>query len=90
MAPTRIWTDVDYDKPGKQIGWLNLHHSVTRSAYGNIIDSDRSGEQRQRPDGLVHGGQPWRRIRRPDRALQADPHVGGGRGCWSSTQSTAT
>ena len=22
-APTRIWTDVDYDKPGKQIGWLN-------------------------------------------------------------------
>jgi hypothetical protein len=36
-APTRIWTDVDYDKPGKQIGWLNLHHSVTRSAYGNIM-----------------------------------------------------
>jgi predicted deacylase len=35
--PTRIWTDVDYDKPGKQIGWLNLHHSVTRSAYGNIM-----------------------------------------------------
>lgn len=36
-TPTRIWTDVDYDKPGKQIGWLNLHHSVTRSAYGNIM-----------------------------------------------------
>jgi predicted deacylase len=35
--PTRIWTDVDYDKPGKQVGWLNLHHSVTRSAYGNIM-----------------------------------------------------
>lgn len=35
--PTRIWTDVDYDQPGKQIGWLNLHHSVTRSAYGNIM-----------------------------------------------------
>jgi hypothetical protein len=35
--PTRIWTDVDYDRPGKQIGWLNLHHSVTRSAYGNIM-----------------------------------------------------
>jgi uncharacterized protein len=35
--PTRIWTDVDYDQPGKQVGWLNLHHSVTRSAYGNIM-----------------------------------------------------
>jgi predicted deacylase len=34
--PTRIWTEVDYDQPGKQIGWLNLHHSVTRSAYGNV------------------------------------------------------
>ena len=36
-APTRIWTDVDYDKNGKQIGWLYLHHSVTRSAYGQIM-----------------------------------------------------
>ena len=35
--PSRIWTDVDYEKPGKQVGWLNLHHSVTRSAYGNIM-----------------------------------------------------
>ncbi len=34
--PTRIWTDVDYAKPGKQVGWLSLPHSVTRSAYGNI------------------------------------------------------
>jgi predicted deacylase len=34
---TRIWTDVDYEKAGKQVGWLNLHHSVTRSAYGNIM-----------------------------------------------------
>ena len=37
FKPTRIWTDVDYDKPGKQVGWLSLHHSVTRSAYGNIM-----------------------------------------------------
>jgi uncharacterized protein len=34
--PTRIFTDVDYEKDGKQIGWLYLPHSVTRSAYGNI------------------------------------------------------
>jgi len=33
---TRIFTDVDYEKDGKQIGWLYLPYSVTRSAYGNI------------------------------------------------------
>jgi uncharacterized protein len=35
-TPTRIFTDVDYEKDGKQVGWLYLPHSVTRSAYGNI------------------------------------------------------
>lgn len=34
---TKIWTDVDYDRDGKQIGWLYLNHSVTRSAYGAIM-----------------------------------------------------
>jgi hypothetical protein len=34
--PTRVFTDVDYEKDGKQIGWLHLPYSVTRSAYGNI------------------------------------------------------
>lgn len=33
---TKIWTRVDFDKDGKQNGWLQLPHSVTRSAYGNI------------------------------------------------------
>ncbi len=33
---TRIFTDVDYEKDGKQVGWLYLPYSVTRSAYGNI------------------------------------------------------
>jgi len=33
---TRIFTDVDYEKNGKQAGWLYLPYSVTRSAYGNI------------------------------------------------------
>ena len=36
QASTRIWTDIDYNKAGKQVGWLNLPHSVTRSAYGMI------------------------------------------------------
>ena len=35
-TPSKIWTKVDYDKDGKQNGWLQLPHSVTRSAYGNI------------------------------------------------------
>jgi predicted deacylase len=33
---TRIFTDVNYETDGKQIGWLYLPHSVTRSAYGNL------------------------------------------------------
>jgi predicted deacylase len=35
-TPTLIWTDLDYEKAGKQVGWLHLPHSVTRSAYGTI------------------------------------------------------
>ena len=31
---TQIVSTVDYEKEGKQIGWLRLPHSVTRSAYG--------------------------------------------------------
>jgi predicted deacylase len=34
--PTLIFTDVDFEKDGKQVDWLNLPHSVTRSAYGAI------------------------------------------------------
>lgn len=35
-TPTRIWTELDYEKAGKQVGWLMLPHSVTRSAYGML------------------------------------------------------
>jgi predicted deacylase len=35
-SPSLIWTDLDYEKAGKQVGWLHLPHSVTRSAYGTI------------------------------------------------------
>jgi len=31
-----IFTDVDYQRRGKQVDWLHLPHSVTRSAYGAI------------------------------------------------------
>jgi predicted deacylase len=33
---TRIWSDIDYGRDGRQVDWLHLPHSVTRSAYGMI------------------------------------------------------
>lgn len=44
---SQIWTTLDYNRPGKQIGHLNLPHSVHRSAYGNIVI----------PLGIVANGQ---------------------------------
>lgn len=35
--PTRLVSDIDFDKVGKQVTWLGLPHSVTRSAYGRIM-----------------------------------------------------
>jgi len=34
--PTQLWTEIDYEAEGKQLGWLYVPHSVTRSAYGNL------------------------------------------------------
>jgi predicted deacylase len=31
-----IFTDIDYERQGKQVDWLHLPHSITRSAYGAI------------------------------------------------------
>ncbi|MBL8690410.1 MAG: succinylglutamate desuccinylase/aspartoacylase family protein [Rhodospirillaceae bacterium] len=31
-----IWTEIDFNKSGKQVGRLHLPYSVTRSAYGHI------------------------------------------------------
>src|ERR1700674_2392631 len=45
--PTLIWTEIDFDKYGKQIGVLHLPYSVTRSGYGMIdipIAVIRSGD----------------------------------------------
>ncbi|MEX2648835.1 MAG: succinylglutamate desuccinylase/aspartoacylase family protein [Alphaproteobacteria bacterium] len=33
---TRLWTEIDFERDGRQVGTLNLPHSVTRSAYGVI------------------------------------------------------
>ena len=36
MNATIIFSDIDFDRNGKQVDWLNLPHSVNRSAYGVI------------------------------------------------------
>jgi hypothetical protein len=33
---TRVWTGIDFERDGKQVDWLYLPHSVTRSGYGNL------------------------------------------------------
>ena len=33
---SHLWTDVDYDADGKQVSYIHLPHSVTRSAYGTL------------------------------------------------------
>ena len=33
---TQVTSTVDLDAPGRQIGWLRVPHSVTRSAYGVV------------------------------------------------------
>ncbi len=33
---SHLWTEVDYDADGKQVGYIHLPHSVTRSAYGTL------------------------------------------------------
>ena len=53
---TRIFTDVDYERDGKQVDWLYLPHSVTRSAYGAIampVACIRNGEG---PSALLMAG----------------------------------
>lgn len=46
-SKSMIFTDIDYEAQGKQVDWLHLPHSVTRSAYGAIaipIAVIRNGE----------------------------------------------
>jgi predicted deacylase len=53
---TRIFTDIDYDKKGKQIGYLYLPYSVTRSAYGNIALPIAVIANGKGPTVLLHAG----------------------------------
>ena len=56
MGRGRIWSEIDYDAPGRQVSCLHLPHSVTRSALGNIaipVCVLRNGEG---PTALLMGG----------------------------------
>lgn len=53
---TRIWTEIDFDRDGKQVGWLQLPHSVTRSAYGNISIPIAVIKNREGPTALLTAG----------------------------------
>ena len=37
IKPTTLWSTIDFERDGKQVDWLYLPHSVTRSAYGEIM-----------------------------------------------------
>jgi len=36
MSLSAVWTDVDLEAPGRQVGFIRVEHSVHRSAYGTI------------------------------------------------------
>lgn len=56
MSGTRIWTRLDFDKDGKQVDWLYLPHSDTRSAYGNISIPISVIKNGSGPTALLMGG----------------------------------
>lgn len=56
MTLTRIWTEIDYEKNGKQVGWLMLPHSVTRSAYGMLAIPIASIKNGRGPTAFLMAG----------------------------------
>src|SRR5690606_28603089 len=36
MSLSSVWTDLDLDAPGRQVGVVRIEHSVHRSAYGTV------------------------------------------------------
>src|SRR6185312_518948 len=55
-AGTQIFSDIDYARDGKQVGWLQLPYSVTRSAYGNIAIPVAVVKNGQGPTVLLTAG----------------------------------
>ncbi|MSP82913.1 MAG: succinylglutamate desuccinylase [Alphaproteobacteria bacterium] len=53
---TRVWTDIDFERDGKQFGWLYLPHSVTRSGYGNLATAIAVIRNGRGPTALLMAG----------------------------------
>ena len=70
-ATSRISTDIDFNRDGKQTGFLRLPHSVHRSAYGWIpipVACLRNGKG---PRVLLMAGNHGDEYEGPDRDRQA-------------------
>ena len=76
---TTIFTDIDFDKPGKQVGFLNLPHSPHRRRVGRRPDPGLRHQERAGADRPPRRRQPRRRIRRADHARPPDPRPRPGR-----------
>ena len=77
--PTTAFATVDFDKPGKQVGFVMIPHSPHEDAWGVTrvpiaIIANGSGPTRD------HRRQPWRRVRGADRHLRDDPRPRSGDG----------
>jgi hypothetical protein len=57
-----VFTDIDWDKDGKQIGTLNLPHSPDDDAWGVIPFPAASIKKWQRPCGGGDRCGSWRRV----------------------------
>ncbi|MEX2648746.1 MAG: succinylglutamate desuccinylase/aspartoacylase family protein [Alphaproteobacteria bacterium] len=53
---TRVWTDIDYERDGKQVGHLFAAHSVTRSGYGHVATPVAVIRNGKAPTALLMAG----------------------------------
>ena len=53
---TRIWSDIDFEAAGKQVGYLHLPHSTTEFAYGTIAIPAAVIRNGNGPTALLMGG----------------------------------
>ncbi len=57
---TQIWTNIDYAKPGKQIGFLGVPQSDNSAGLGHPLSPHRRHQAWNRPHGTALWGQPRR------------------------------
>lgn len=53
---SRVWSDLSFERSGKQVGWLYQPHSVTRSGYGHITTPLAVIKNGEGPTVILMGG----------------------------------